>query len=521
MILSLPILEKNYKIEMKIGSGGMGDVYLATDKRLDRPVAIKILKLKEIGSYELENFVEKFQVEAKSIAKLMHPNIVSIYDFGDEDSQYYMIMEYLEGKTLSKVVHDTNQKFPASMIASIAFQVCNALEYVHENKIIHRDIKPDNIILSKKGIVKLTDFGIAKMNYDKVIENNELPDLVLGSIIYSSPEQIKDASSIDHRADIYSLGITLYELVSGRTPFGSSNVSDVITKIFTEEPRSLKIFSPDLPDLLNNIIVKAIAKDPMMRFQNAKEMKEALMPLLEKEVIESKSYSNLENLSNSTSIDIKNNPIAESSNRNTLLLKNTLFNKEKESLKLTNNISEINPNLTVTLTKMSDVIKNFSWISSIIHNWKSISINTNKTRQVIESLTERSIYGKSFTGVCIFNKNTFIFLYDGYIVGALDSLNKKVGDNVISSLPDICENIEAKSNDIEDDYSSIILYNLATYGNKIISDLEPETTDLLGVIDHLSFDEDFTGYIVCSSKSLKKSKTYNILHVEDDKIAQV
>lgn len=525
MIVSLPVLEKNYKIEMKIGSGGMGEVYLATDKRLDRPVAIKILKLQETNYDAFHLFVDKFQVEAKAIARLMHPNIVSIYDFGNEGSQYYMIMEYLEGKNLAKVIQSTNQKFPASMISSIAFQVCNALEYAHENKIVHRDIKPENIILSKKGIVKLTDFGIAKMNYDKIIEdsskNSDSEEVILGSVIYSSPEQLKDASSIDHRADIYSLGITLYELVSGRTPFGSSSVSDAITKIFTETPKSLKPLFPDLPELLDNIILKAISKDPMTRFQSAREMKEALIPLLGKEVIQDKSYSNLENLVDLTSENIKSNPIAESKARTTLLLKNTLFNKEKESLKLTNIVSETNPSLTMTLTKMSEVIKNFSWISSIIFNWSSLSINTNNTKQVMETLTNQNVLGKSFTGVCVINKNIFIFLHDGYVLGALDILNNKVGDSVIANLPENCQSVEVKSNNVENDYSPIILYNLVTSGTRVLSDLESDNTDLLGVIEHLSFDEEFTGYIVCNSKSMKKSKTYNILHVEDDKIAQV
>lgn len=167
MLINIENLNSNYKVEKKLGSGGMGEVYLALDKRLDRYVAVKMLKFSNISLDERDEFILRFQTEAKAIARLSHPNIVGIYDIGSENNAYYMIMEYLEGQNLSDIIKNAKQRIPLNLVASIGFQIASALEYAHENNIIHRDIKPDNVILSKKGVVKVTDFGIAKLGQDK------------------------------------------------------------------------------------------------------------------------------------------------------------------------------------------------------------------------------------------------------------------------------------------------------------------------------------------------------------------
>ncbi|GIW22162.1 MAG: hypothetical protein KatS3mg068_1169 [Candidatus Sericytochromatia bacterium] len=252
-------LAENYKIENKIGSGGMGDIYLALDKRLERYVAIKVLNFTQVNLNEKDEFVNRFKSEAKAIARLNHHNIVGIYDFGESDNFYYIVMEYVDGKSLSTIIKNVKTKIPLKLIASIFYQTASALEYAHENNIIHRDVKPDNILLSRKGLVKLTDFGIAKFNeqVSKIDENNYL----VGSILYSSPEQIKNSTNVDFRTDIYSLGVTIYELIAGQPPFSNSkDTKDLIHKIFYNNPEDLTIYYPEININFYSIVKKMFRK---------------------------------------------------------------------------------------------------------------------------------------------------------------------------------------------------------------------------------------------------------------------
>ena len=202
------VIGDRYEVLEKIGTGGMSDVYKAKDQKLNRLVAIKVLK-QEFS--ENANFVSKFRVEAQAAAGLMHPNIVNVYDVGEEKGIYYIVMELVDGITLKKYI-ESKGRLNEQEAVTIAIQVAMGLEAAHRNHIIHRDIKPQNIIISKEGKVKVTDFGIAKIATSNTITSN-----VMGSVHYTSPEQARGGYS-DAKSDIYSLGITLFEMLTGRVP---------------------------------------------------------------------------------------------------------------------------------------------------------------------------------------------------------------------------------------------------------------------------------------------------------------
>ena len=203
------ILGKRYEVLSKVGAGGMADVYKGRDCMLNRYVAIKVLK-KEYK--EDENFVRKFRSEAQAAAGLMHPNIVNVYDVGEDRGLYYMVMELVEGITLKEYI-ERKGRLSHKEVISIAIQMCTGIGIAHAADIIHRDIKPQNIIISKDGKVKVTDFGIAKATTSNTVSSN-----AMGSVHYTSPEQARGGFS-DQRSDIYSVGITLYEMVTGQVPF--------------------------------------------------------------------------------------------------------------------------------------------------------------------------------------------------------------------------------------------------------------------------------------------------------------
>ncbi len=227
MIRSGMLIGGRYEVLEKIGTGGMSDVYKAKDEKLNRLVAVKVLK-QEFS--ENRNFVSKFRVEAQAAAGLMHPNIVNVYDVGEEDGIHYIVMELVEGITLKKYI-ERKSRLTIKEAISIAIQVSMGIEAAHNNHIIHRDIKPQNIMISKEGKVKVTDFGIAKAASSNTITSN-----VMGSVHYTSPEQARGGFS-DEKSDIYSLGITMFEMLAGRVPFnGDTTVSIAIKHIQDELP---------------------------------------------------------------------------------------------------------------------------------------------------------------------------------------------------------------------------------------------------------------------------------------------
>lgn len=262
MLTNGTILNDRYEILSKVGSGGMSDVYKAKCHKLNRYVAIKVLK-SEFS--EDRNFVSKFRAEAQAAAALSHPNIVNIYDVGEENGLYYIVMELVEGITLKKYI-DKKGRIDVKEAVSIAIQVAQGIQTAHSHHIIHRDIKPQNIIISREGKVKVTDFGIARASSSQTISSN-----AVGSVYYISPEQARGSYS-DERSDIYSLGITLYEMVTGMLPFEGDNTVAVALQHIQNELPSPRDYAPDLPISVEKIIYKCTQKKPERRYAKASDV---------------------------------------------------------------------------------------------------------------------------------------------------------------------------------------------------------------------------------------------------------
>jgi Serine/threonine protein kinase len=281
------LLLNRYKVLEKIGEGGMGVVYKAKCTLLNRYVAIKILKTEFMDN---NDFITRFKREANSIGSLSHPNIVNVYDFGSENNINFIVMEYIIGKTLKQLIKE-NVRLNTLNALDIALQITKALEYAHKNNIIHRDIKPDNILITEDNLVKLTDFGIAKVTDSATITNSSK---ILGSAHYFSPEQAK-GNFVDYRTDIYALGAVMYEMFTGQVPFnGENSISIAMMHIQKPVVPPNKIFTP-IPENINTVILKALEKEPINRFQTAIELAHILTEI--------KENPNLELNLNNNSID--------------------------------------------------------------------------------------------------------------------------------------------------------------------------------------------------------------------------
>lgn len=262
------LLLNRYELLENIGEGGMGTVYKAKCHLLNRFVAVKILKAELSND---EEFVARFKREATSIARLSHPNIVNVHDVGTENNINFIVMEYINGKTLKQVIKE-NGRLSSEKTLDIALQTAKALQCAHINNIIHRDIKPDNIMITKDNMVKVMDFGIAKVADSRTVTNSSK---IMGSVHYFSPEQAK-GNFVDCRTDIYSLGIVMYEMVTGRVPYNAES-SITIAMMHIQEPVTPpKEIITDIPENINQVILKAMQKEPIKRYQTAKEMAEVI-----------------------------------------------------------------------------------------------------------------------------------------------------------------------------------------------------------------------------------------------------
>jgi tRNA A-37 threonylcarbamoyl transferase component Bud32 len=268
--------KSNYKILQKIGQGGMSTVYLAHDITLDRKVAIKTLRVDHrlrSAEDQKRKMILRFLQEARAAAKLNHPNIVSIYHIGSMNGTYYIAMEYLDGQSFQDLM-GSREQFSLESILSLLIQVCSGLEFAHTRGIIHRDIKPGNIILLKNGTVKITDFGIARIEKSELIKTRD--GGFLGTIQYCSPEQLTNAAAVDGKSDLFSAGVVLYQFLTGKLPFHGSSLAETIYKIIHGSPVLPREMNPSIPAELERIILKALAKNPRHRFSSIGEFKRAL-----------------------------------------------------------------------------------------------------------------------------------------------------------------------------------------------------------------------------------------------------
>lgn len=278
MIVKGQKINDRYEIIKTIGEGGMANVYLAKDTILDRDVAIKVLR-GDLASDE--KFVRRFQREALSASSLSHPNIVEIYDVGEDDGNYYIVMEYVPGKNLKQVLKKRGN-LTVSEVIDIMLQITSAMGLAHDSLIIHRDLKPQNILIMDDGGVKITDFGIAMaLNATQLTQTNS----AMGSVHYFPPEQASGKGST-LKSDVYSLGIMMYELLTGYLPFRGDNAVEIALKHLKEPIPSIRSEFPNIPQSVENIIIKATAKNPKNRYNNANEMHEDLLTCLNKERLE-------------------------------------------------------------------------------------------------------------------------------------------------------------------------------------------------------------------------------------------
>src|SRR5918911_2966864 len=256
------LFDGRYRILRKLGTGGMANVYLAEDEVLGRRVAIKILNDRHAGD---DQFVERFRREAKNAAGLSHPNIVSIYDRGEAEGTYYIAMEYLDGRSLKELIVSRGAA-PVKVAIDYARQILAAVRFAHRHGIVHRDIKPHNVLVDAEGRLKVTDFGIARAGASQMTEAGS----IIGTAQYLSPEQAKGAP-VDQTSDLYSVGVLLYELLTGTAPFSGDTPVEIAMKHLSSVPEPPSAHRADIPHDLDLVVMRALAKDPSERYQSAEE----------------------------------------------------------------------------------------------------------------------------------------------------------------------------------------------------------------------------------------------------------
>src|SRR5881628_3489603 len=266
------LFDGRYRIQRKLGTGGMANVYLAEDEVLGRRVAIKILNDRHAGD---DQFVERFRREAKNAASLSHPNIVSIYDRGEAEGSYYIAIEYLDGRTLKELLV-RNGPPPISIAIDYARQILGAIGFAHRNGIVHRDIKPHNVVVGRDGRLKVTDFGIARSGASQMTEVGS----IIGTAQYLSPEQAR-GSPVDQTSDLYSVGVVLYEMLTGQVPFTGDTPLEIAMKHLSEVPKPPSELRPEVPHDLDLVVLRALAKDPADRYESAEAMSADLKRVLD------------------------------------------------------------------------------------------------------------------------------------------------------------------------------------------------------------------------------------------------
>lgn len=412
-----------YDILGELGRGGMGVVYDAIDPRLDRHVAIKVIELPadpNMTDAIRAELVERFKREAKASAKLNHPNIVSIFDFGEYEGRYYMVMEFLQGRNLSELLKiHSPLALPVALKSMI--QTCDALDFAHHQGIIHRDIKPANIVILDNGTTKLADFGIARLE----ASNSDLTKAgsILGSLLYISPEQLMNPKDVDKRADIYSLGVTAYEILTGKLPYNGTNIGEIVMKIMQSEPPLPSELNREIPSELDSIIFKAMAKTADGRYDTAKDFANDLTAMLQK--ITGSSTGEL-----FASVDISQNRLSgiehvqHVDNHAATQFGSSTTNSNASTVSTgTVNVSGMSPtsrSKEFNLLQGVDDPTPYSAILRVLRDWNVENMTTNTMLEAIYKYE-----GKS-QGLII-NNSVILLIYKGLIVGAVSKNTEFTG----------------------------------------------------------------------------------------------
>ncbi len=320
------ILNNRYQINKKIGKGGMAVVYEATDLMLNRKVAVKVLRSEHVAD---KNFIKKFQQEAQAVARISHPNVVSIFDIGQDEDYYYLVMEFLEGENLKDIIRK-REKLTITEALDITRQICSALMVAHKNDIIHCDIKPHNIIITPDKTIKVTDFGIARAVTTSTLT---ITDTIMGSAHYFSPEQAR-GGTIKAYSDLYSLGIVLYEMLTGQVPFQGESPISVALQHIQKKPAKPSRLNEEIPPEVDELVMKALEKKPEKRFSSAVKMKEQITCILKSlQSAKNEQQLDLNDYSSEDFEDTKILNIDELKNKNKALQKNNATAKKIEKEK--------------------------------------------------------------------------------------------------------------------------------------------------------------------------------------------
>lgn len=362
MIMKGQKINDRYQIIKSIGEGGMANVYLAYDTILDRNVAVKVLR----GDLaQDEKFVRRFQREALSASSLSHPNIVEVYDVGEDNGSYYIVMEYIEGKHLKELIKKRG-KLTLSEVIDIMSQVCDGLATAHDSYIIHRDIKPQNIMILDSGLVKITDFGIAMaLNSTQLTQTNS----VMGSVHYLPPEQASGKGST-MQSDIYSMGILMYELLTGTLPFRGENAVEIALKQLKEPIPNLKEKLPDIPNSIVNIVKRATAKNPKNRYSDAREMlndiKTAMDDSRENEAIIEFKYPEGDDSERAASKKVKENMNEKKTTEGEIVSKKVTEDEVKKENKILLILGAIFTGIVVLVTAICVILPRVTSVANVV-----------------------------------------------------------------------------------------------------------------------------------------------------------
>lgn len=482
MTQSTETIAGHYSITQKIGAGAMGDVFLAKDERLDREVAVKLLKVVGETPEEQAQYIKRFQQEAKTVARLHHPNIVSLFDIGLDDNQFYMVMEYVHGRNLQEIIEGQDDRLPVDIVTRMGIQLCEALKSAHENGVVHRDVKPANILVSTRNEVKLTDFGIARFSEKQDLRLTQA-GAMMGSFLYAAPEQLTNAADVDERADIYSIGATLYELYTGKPVYDADNMGALIQKVFMAEPVPVHELNPDVSEELSQIILKTLRKQVDQRYQTVEELLKAFHTL---------QGTPQMNIALPEMSAFQHAPSPQDRFRDT----------RTSQLRLSL--------LKTTQSGIGSVLKHLrgdhAWLNLMLQKYPATA-SQSTYENIQQRLKQPDIQGNLFSGVLAL-QDTWVFVRNGQISGALNTAESLVDDDALARLSPSTPVLQTHvmPNTLVKTLASFV----ANSGTPVQEGLDSAVVNLYPIVEDLDSEiEQFSGYVVChyfSERQLEKNE---------------